>query len=157
MGSNTALQYFLFVFVSACGVLQVAAARGRLRGLLLWDEYRWSYVLGLFAVSASFWWFFNVEDWRVAGLEGGPQLVLFAAAAICAIVFTIFFSSLIKALLRSLAKDDPPANIARSRGLGALEEMTYIQAWLLRIRRKTGILSPKETIKRLRRILGETR
>lgn len=78
-------QYLLFVFLASLGVVQIAAARNGLKGLMLLPGRRASLVLGWTLVVASFVWFFTVEDRDVPGLEGTQLAVYFFLGALGAV------------------------------------------------------------------------
>mgnify|MGYP001148005777 CR=1 FL=1 len=121
--SKLALEYFLFLFVASCGVLQIAAAYSGLKGLMFFKGIIETYVLAALAIGGTFWWFFAGSNRNVPGLEGAQQAVYFFLAALSAIIFTFIVSSLVKA--RSLSG---PKQIAPGRGFDALRETTYFKA-----------------------------
>jgi hypothetical protein len=123
--SPFALDYFLFVFVAACGVIQIAAAYSALRGLLFFRSRPLAALLGLLLVAFAFLWFFlseprNIPDTE-GGLDGNQQAGLFAAAAASAIAFTLLLSSILNLPMGSIRRAYAP-------GLDALKETTYIKA-----------------------------
>lgn len=123
--NNLALEYLLFAFVACSGILQIAVAHARLRGLMFLKPPIAGYILGGVAVVGAFFWFFATADRNVRGIEGAEQLGLFFSATIMAVFFTLLLSSLINARAFSSpeSKGDPPA-----KGLEALKAMTYLQA-----------------------------
>jgi len=95
--TDFALDYLLFVFFSAFGVLLLVTAHNRLDGLLLVGR-RLSLVAGALLVTGAFSWFFasdprNVPD-TGAGLDGNEQALLFVIGAGAALVLVLVLSSL---------------------------------------------------------------
>ena len=91
------LDYFVFVFFSALGVLLFVTAYYRLYGLMLFSRLI-SLVLGALLISGAVTWFFaseyrNAPD-TAAGLDGNEQALLFAGGATLAIIFLLLVSSL---------------------------------------------------------------
>ncbi len=117
------MDYFLFVFVASLGVLQLAAAHGRLYGLLLFNRLV-SSVLGLALALSAFTWFFASESRNLpdtaGGLDGNQQAMLFCAGALAALLTTLVLSSLRH---WSLVGDGEPAS-----GLEALRHTNYLRA-----------------------------
>ncbi|MCS7207871.1 MAG: hypothetical protein NZ951_08100 [Dehalococcoidia bacterium] len=117
--------YFIFVFLSSLGVVQVAAAYAGLWGILFLRS-RWSSALvGVGLVALGFAWFFapgprHIPDTH-GGLDGNAQALLFTLAAASAVAFTLLFGSLVNARFLH------PRNTL-SEGLDALREATYLQA-----------------------------
>ncbi len=122
MAGPFALDYFVFVFIAALGVLQLVAVYAGLRGLLLIPFRRLAVVVGLSAVVLAFLWFFLSEPRNVSdtegGLDGNQMAGYFALGAGTATVLTFLLSSVIN---RSLAK----ASRLPGPGLDALRETTY--------------------------------
>ena len=120
-----ALDYYLFIFIAACGVIQLGGAYSLLSGIQFFSG-RWSsLIVGLGAVVASFVWFFasksrNVPD-TAGGLDGNRQATLFVLAVLSALVFTFLLSSVLR---RTLGKDSP----SQGPGLDALRGATYLSA-----------------------------
>ena len=92
-----ALDYLLFVFLSALGALLLVTAYNRLNGLLLVDR-RLSMLAGVLLVAGAFIWFFTSEPRNApdtgAGLDGNEQAILFVAGAGAALVLVLVLSSL---------------------------------------------------------------
>ena len=91
------LDYFVFVFFSALGVLLFVTAYYRLYGLMLFSRLI-SLVLGALLISGAVTWFFaseyrNAPD-TAAGLDGNEQTLLFAVGAASAIILLLLVSSL---------------------------------------------------------------
>ena len=118
------LDYCLLVFLSALGVVQIAAAANGLVGLLFIRHRTASLLLGAVLVVGAFLWFFlseprNIPD-TADGLDGNQTAGLFAVAAGAAVMLTLLASSLRN---RRLSRQGPlPA------GLDALRETTYLRA-----------------------------
>ena len=120
-----ALDYFLLVFIAACGVLQMVASYRGLKGLLLLRNRRWALGLGLAVLVLSFIWFFgsaprNIPD-TAGGLDGNEQSALFTLAAGSALLFTLLLSSLRNFKLGNGDDFYLP-------GLDALRETNYLRA-----------------------------
>ena len=123
--SHFSVDYFLLVFVSACGVLQIAAAQSGLRGLMFFACPLRSQISGLLMVVGVFLWFFlsaprNLPD-TGGGLDGNAQTALFAAGAGAALAFTLLLSSLKNFFLGD-------GNGPYNSGLEALKETNYLRA-----------------------------
>ena len=126
LDSGLVRDYTLMVFLAATGVLQIAAARGGLRGLLLLSSPRLSSLLGLALIVGAYAWFFSggprAISGAVGGLEGSQQFFFFLVGQAAAVLTTLVAVS----LLRSSAF--PPGTRSRFRGLSALKTSTYLQA-----------------------------
>ena len=124
VGSFT-LDYLLFVFMAAFGALQMAAAYGALRGLLLIRVRPLAFGAGLVIIVAAFLLFFLTEPRNISdtqgGLDGNQTARLFTLGASSAFVLTIILSSITN---RALGKGQH----RYACGLDALRETTYINA-----------------------------
>jgi len=93
-----ALSYLFLCTLSCIGVLQIQAARQRLRGLSLWGgrgKSWWSYAVGALLIAGSFAGFYAFTPGLfVPGLAGSELVVLFAAGCILALTITLTASSL---------------------------------------------------------------
>ena len=122
-----ALDYFVFVFIAALGVLQMVAAHSALRGLLFIRVRPLAFLTGLVTTALAFVWFFlseprNIPD-TAGGLDGNQMGGLFAVASGSALVLTLLLSSISnRSLGRSVQQFNP--------GLDALRETTYLKALL---------------------------
>ena len=120
------LEYALFVFVSAVGVLQFVFARNGIQGMLFIRRSPGaSALLGVLLVAAAVVWFFvsgprNLPDTSL-GLDGNQQALWFALAAATAVGVTALLSSVIN--YRWAERDTEEA-----AGLDALEHTTFLQA-----------------------------
>jgi hypothetical protein len=134
-----AWEYSTLVFAAGLGVLQVAAAYGGFRGLLLspgevrirlWPSRRvfalsrvaFSYAFAAVTVVPSLVDFFFWNRRNLTGIiEGAEQAGFFVLSMAAAVAFTFLFSSLINHWrLRR--------NEARGTGLEALKDITWVQA-----------------------------
>ena len=127
MAGAFALDYFLFVFIAALGVLQMVAAYSALRGLLFIRVRLLAFLTGLVTTGLAFLWFFVSEPRNIpdveGGLDGNQMAGLFAVAAASALVLTLLLSSVSN---RSMARSVPQFNT----GLEVLRETTYLKALL---------------------------
>lgn len=117
--------YFVFVFLSSLGVVQIAAAYAGLRGLLFLQSRWTSALVGAGLVGIGFAWFFapgprHIPD-TAGGLDGNAQALLFTLSAAAALLFTFVFASLANARFLHTQRHPP-------EGLEALRETTYLQA-----------------------------
>ena len=120
-----ALDFLVFVFIAALGVLQMVAAHTALRGLLFVRVRPLAFLAGLVTTATAFLWFFiseprNVPD-TAGGLDGNQMAGLFAIGAGSALVLTLLLSSMCN---RSLGRQGQQFN----PGLDALRETTYLNA-----------------------------
>lgn len=125
--------YFLLVFISCCGLLQLIACHNKLHGLSFFKRTIPGYIFGALAIAGAFCWFFLSEDRCVPGLVGPQMFALFIAASLAAILVTLSLASLIK------GRPGFPreGGNATEEGLDALRERTYFQA-IARHFRKRG-------------------
>jgi pimeloyl-ACP methyl ester carboxylesterase len=102
---HLAINYFLLAFITIVGVLQFVAARHRLIGLTWIGSAKkpvWGYLLAIVLIVVAFVWFF-VATWEevfIPGLAGSELVLLFGAAGICAVAFTLFVSSILHGIQR---------------------------------------------------------
>jgi hypothetical protein len=90
-------KYWLLVFLAVMGVLQGAAARNNLRGLLFFRNQAASYVFAALAIGIPLIIFFNWNSrYATSVIEGMEQAGLFPLAALAAVLFTVVVSSAIK-------------------------------------------------------------
>jgi len=106
---HLAINYSLLAFVTIVGALQLVAARHKLVGLALIGTVRrpaWGYLLAIILIAGSFAWFFaTTPEVFVPGLAGAELAVLFTTAGICALVFTLFVSSILHRVQRQERSD----------------------------------------------------
>ena len=127
MVGGFALDYFVFVFIAALGVLQMAAAYSALQGLLFIRFRPLAFLSGLLVTTLAFLWFFlseprNIPDTE-GGLDGNEMAGLFALGAGSALVLSLLFSSVSN---RSMIRSGQQPKT----GLDALKETTYVRALL---------------------------
>ena len=120
-------EYFILVFCSAMGFIQVAAAQSRLKGLLLSQRPVLNRVIagGLIAPGAIIFFTWNYYN-PVGIIEGSQQAGLFSLATLSAIGVTIFLGSLTNHFL--LKPSAPQPNC-----IEALKDRTFFQAILGRL------------------------
>jgi hypothetical protein len=120
-----ALDYLLFVFISTCGVLQMAAAYSLLKGVYLLPHRAAAFLAGLVLTVSAFVWFFASEPRNVpdtgAGLNGNQQAMLFVAACGVAVLFTMLASSAVNWRMR-------PRDGRYLAGLSALRHASFLRA-----------------------------
>jgi len=131
--AGIAVEYFLFVMISCCGVLQFVAARWKLSGISFFKRTTFGYLFAVLAIGGAFSWFFTVEDRCVPGLEGFQVFRLFIAGSLASFIFTASLSSVIKRKLRLSVKQHNPEE---EPGLDSLRRMTYFQAVARHFRKK---------------------
>lgn len=117
-------EYLLLVFIMCSGVLQVAAAYGKLKGLQFLSRPSFSLILGTSLILSSLSWFFweggrNFPDTE-RGIPGTSQFVLFVLGGFLALMFTFLFTSLM-----NFSKKTPRNTLD---GLISLRETTFMQA-----------------------------
>ena len=92
-----ATDYFLLVFVSALGVIQIGASFGGLSGLLFLQAPKAARALGTVLAVAPFIWFFstgerNINDYQ-GGLDAPTQALFFFLGTLAAGGVTFIVSS----------------------------------------------------------------
>lgn len=119
-------KFVLFTFVACLGVLQIAAAHGRMVGLAFFKRPILGYLFGILAIGGMFWWFFTSGDRNVWNprLEGAQLFGCFTLAGFCAIVFTLIVCSLLKGW-RSRPSEELEEE--SSKGLEVLRRTTYFR------------------------------
>ena len=126
--TDFALDYLLFVFLSALGVLLSVTAYGRLNGLLLLGR-RLSVLAGGSLSVGAFVWFFTSEPRNLpdtgSGLDGNEQALLFVAGAGSALLLVLVLSSLRN---RSMVGN------GEKQGLEALRDGNYMHLLLKELR-----------------------
>ena len=120
-----AFDYLVLVFLASCGVIQLAALRGGLRGLYLLKTPILNLTLGLALILTSFIWFFASESRNLSdtagGLNGNQQAVLYIIGSVLGVVSTLFITSLRR--IRGKYKES-----LREPGLDALRYSNYSSA-----------------------------
>ena len=98
MSESFILDYFLLVFAASCGLYQMAAACNRLRGLMLFESKRLTFIFGLVLWVGAFVWFFLSEPRNMpdtgAGLTGNEQFGYFFAGGGAGLAVTLAVTSL---------------------------------------------------------------
>lgn len=97
---HLAINYFLLAFITIVGALQFVAARHRLIGLSFFigraQKPIWGYLLATILIVGAFAWFFvTTPEVFVPGLAGSELALLFGAAGVCALAFTLTVSSVV--------------------------------------------------------------
>lgn len=97
---HLAINYFLLAFITIVGALQLVAARHRLIGLSFFigraRKPIWGYLLATILIVGAFAWFFvTTPEVFVPGLAGSELALLFGAAGVCALAFTLIVSSVV--------------------------------------------------------------
>ncbi len=114
--------YFLLLFLSSIGVLQIAAAYAKLEGLSFFKRAFAGYILGTLLIGGTFAWFFTVHNHNMPTVvQGWQQFGLSSAGIATAFLLTAAISSLIK--LRAF-----PHREAGEGGVEELRRCTYFQA-----------------------------
>ena len=131
--AGIAVEYFLFVMISCCGVLQFVAARWKLSGISFFNRTTFGYPFAVLAIGGSFSWFFTIEDRCVPGIEGAEVFALFIAGSLASFIVTASLSSVIKRKLHLSVKQHNPEE---EPGLDSLRQMTYFQAVARHLRKK---------------------
>ena len=119
-----AVDYYLMVVISACGVLQIAASVGRLDALLLFKARLRAYSFGIALAVIGPVLFFataerNINDFE-GGLDGNFQGLFFILGTITALVLTATVTSFIN---RGMSA---PTRI--ENGVETLKRTTYARA-----------------------------
>ncbi len=132
MAGPFALDYFVFVFLAALGVLQAVASYRSLQGILFIRSRLPAFLAGFATTTFAFLWFFLSEPRNIpdseGGLDGNQMSGLFAVAAGSALLLTLILSSISNH--RSLGKGGGQF----SSGLEALRETTYLNALVTTLR-----------------------
>ena len=125
-----AVDYYLMVVISACGVLQIAASVGRLDALLLFKAPLKARSLGIVLVVVGPALFFataerNINDYE-GGLDGNVQGIFFLLGTITGLAITVVATSFIN---RNMSA---PTQI--ENGVEILKRTTYARALANNIR-----------------------
>ena len=125
MSESFILDYFLLVFAASCGLYQMTAACNALRGLMLFQSRRLSFIFGLVLWVGAFAWFFLSEPRNMpdtgAGLTGNEQFGYFFAGGGAGLAVTLAVTSLRNWRLWK-------ETAALPAGLDALREVGYARA-----------------------------
>ncbi len=120
-------RYCAYVFIATIGVLQLSAARWRLRGISFFRSKRWGYAFGAVALVGAFTWFFGFTglDLTKPTFDTPPQLAWLTLSVACGILATLGISSLIN---RRMAPPDKEDAALEEEGLEALKRKSYLKA-----------------------------
>ncbi len=130
--------YTLWVFVSTLGVVQLAAVRSRLWGLVVFRRWpRATEAASVLLVIAAFAWFFasgerNVPD-TAEGLDGVVQARWFAIGGAAAVALLITVSSVVNHRWGADHSWDPQTGQGPPAGLTWLERTTFARAAAARV------------------------
>jgi hypothetical protein len=155
------VEYFIFIFLTSLGVLQIAASYTGLNGLSFFKRSKWGYVFGILMVAGGFSWFYIVGDphpevgyaivvrdifvygWSnpkptdIGLIMGEGECVLvFLLAVGCALLTTFALSSIVK--FRISPRNPGEVNEEAREGLEALKDMTFFQAITRSLRNGKG-------------------
>jgi hypothetical protein len=126
------VDFLVMNLIGALAVLQIAAARGDLRGMMFLPSKRVTAALGFLALAGAFAWFFASEPRNYAddagGLNGNEDAGLFCLACVLAIAFTLLSTS---AINWKLGRD----KTSHPGGIEALRETTFLRAFCGAVRR----------------------
>ncbi len=118
-------EYFIFVFIASCGVIQLAAAYSWLKGLLFFRNRIVAYIFAILTIGGAFGWFFgwdNRLDEKILhpGLAGAQQTYYFFLATVASVIFTLIVTSAVNYQRSAKPEQD--------EGLGLLKERGYLEA-----------------------------
>ncbi len=135
--------YSLWVFTSALGVVQFAAVRSNLHGLVVFrNRPRFTQAASVALVVLSFAWFFASGDRNVPdtgeGLDGVEQARFFAIAGAAAVAVLAAVSSIVNRRWAADNERAAPTGAAEllwpPEGLDRLERATFASAIAARVR-----------------------
>jgi len=130
------IDYYILVSVASMGVLQLAATRSGLKGLLVFKSPLVTRIVGAVLPLASIIWFFGSENRNVSdhlgGLSSNEIALTFFVGALTAWVVTVAVSSVVNARADQGAATNAP-------GIDALRDTTYFRALSLNIRHRSRI------------------
>lgn len=122
------LEYLFFVFVAACGIIQLSVLYGGLKGLLFFRSSILTIIVSLIAILISYGLFFGwdnrMDEYIMhTGLEGAQQLYFSTLGILLAVLFTISLSSILNrhAAFTKLTSDED------EEGIEKLRHRTYFQ------------------------------
>jgi hypothetical protein len=144
-------EYFLFIFLSSLGILQIAASYTNLKGLSFFSRTAWGYIFGALLIVGGFSWFYIVGNrhpdvsYEITWLDlfrygwfisvpddtelvmGESEIVVvFLLAVGCVLLITIVLSSIVK--FRILPGTPEDISGKAQEGLEVLKRMTFFQA-----------------------------
>ena len=127
--------YFIFVFLSAIGVLQIVAVIKGLNGLSIVRSIKLAVPMWTIFICLSFTWFFGSEPRNLSdtngGLDGNQTAGLFTLATSTALITSLLASSLLNRNMKGQIRN-------YSDGIDALRGVTYLQALLKTFRKRNG-------------------
>lgn len=139
MPTQFAVDYIVWVFFSALGVVQVACAISGLRGVLFvrGAPVRWTVVVGLaLAVGMTTWYFLdekrNQPDTGL-GLDANAQARLFVISAGFAVALTFLVTSAINHRWGANSGWDPGSGDPPPEGFEWFRRTTFMRAILARV------------------------
>ncbi len=127
--AELALGYLLFAFLSALGMLQIVAARYRLKGLAIVDHptHPWlGYVLGMVLIAASTAWYFT-SQWTLIltpGPAGSELALMFGLAAASAVLVALGIAAFRQRAPRGVTTEVQQADSGRL-SIGRVEGRLY--------------------------------
>jgi len=134
-----AKDYFMLVFITSCGVYQIAAVTAKLEGLWFFGNSRVQYIFGILAIIGAFGWFYTKEERNIQhSVEGSQQLGLFLAAIITSYIATVILSSIIQARI-SMSEEKSSTNDTNVEGFEDLKNTTVFDRIVSRMRKKERI------------------
>lgn len=93
-----AADYFIFVFISAIGAIQVGASCGKLRGIYLFRNIIITRIVGFLSVIVGIVWFYATKHRNINDTEGGidanDQALWFFLGVTAALIFTFLITSI---------------------------------------------------------------
>lgn len=121
-----AADYFIFVFLSAIGSIQVGASYGKLRGIFLLPTILTCRFLGYLLIFIGIVWFYATKHRNINDTEGGidanDQALWFFLGVIAALIFTFLITSIFQK--KFLGK----CQINVELGIENLKHSTYFRA-----------------------------
>ena len=133
MPDSFTLSYLLLIFGSALGVYQIAATRGKFKGLCFFKKPILNYICGFLILMLTLSWFFSMADLKMrhAEMEGPQQFGFFLLGSFCALLVNFFLSSLINFRGVNHSK-----GMIIGQGIEDLKERTVFQAIAYRLRNR---------------------
>ena len=123
--SEFIFEYYIFIFLAALGAIQLGAAAGKLKGLLILRQPTAAVALGLVFIAAAPVWFFSTGERNINDYEGGitanGQALYAFLGSITALASTLAVTSLVNF---RLGRGAPPP----FEGLQSLREANYLIA-----------------------------
>lgn len=121
------IDYLIFVFLFALGVIQIAASLSGLIGILFFRKPLVSRILGLVIIITAISWFYLSSDRNLndvyGGLDANDQSGLFALGVIAALFTTLVISS-----VTNMVRLNNDTMFSENEGLASLRRYTYYVA-----------------------------